>query len=93
VRKILKYNHPSAIDYLQLGFSYYTRGYSGELNTNKQRFAGISLGINLQEFFKEGSSARTFVKYFKVPYSFTGIFRELNTNQTEIQTGNTVFNY
>ena len=93
VRKILKYNHPSAIDYLQLGFSYYTRGYSGELDTNKQRFAGISLGINLQEFFKEGSSARTFVKYFKVPYSFTGIFRELNTNQTEIQTGNTVFNY
>jgi len=63
------------------------------LNTKKQRFAGISLGINLQEFFKEGSSTRTFVKYFKVPYSFTGIFRELNTNQTEIQTGNTVFNY
>ena len=93
VRKILKYDQSSPIDYFQMGFSYYTRGYSGELNTNKERFTGITLGINLQEFFKVGSPTRTFVKYFKIPYSFTGIFRELNTNQTEMQTGNRIFNY
>ena len=93
VRKILKYDQSSPIDYFQMGFSYYTRGYSGELNTNKERFTGITLGINLQEFFKVGSPTRTFVKYFKIPYSFTGIFRELNTNQTEMKTGNRIFNY
>ena len=93
VRKILKYDQSSPIDYFQMGFSYYTRGYSGELNTNKERFTGITLGINLQEFFKVDSPTRTFVKYFKIPYSFTGIFRELNTNQIEMQTGNRIFNY
>jgi hypothetical protein len=54
---------------------------------------GLTMGINFQAFFKKGSRIRTFVKYYKIPYSFMGVFQELNSHATSVKYGNDVFNY
>ncbi len=93
LRKLFHQTEPNPLDYLQVGLSYYSRGYSGELETIKQRVVGLTMGINFQPFFKKGSRARTFVKYYKIPYSFVGVFRDLNTNTGDVKYGNSIFNY
>ncbi len=93
LRKMFGQQKPLPTDYLQVGLSYYSRGYSGELETNKQRVVGLTMGINFQAFFKKESRIRTFVKYYKIPYSFMGVFQELNSHATGVKYGNGVFNY
>lgn len=93
LRKVLGQQRPLVTDYLQVGLSYYSRGYSGESGTNKQRFMGVTLGINFQQFFKKGSSARTFAKYFQLPYSYGGYYKELNSNKKQFIYGKDIYNY
>ena len=93
LKEIIGYQNPLITDYFQLGLSYYSRGYSGELNTNKQRFIGLTLGINFQQFFKEETSLKTFLKYYKLPYSFGGYFKELNSGKLKTNLGKDIYNY
>lgn len=93
VRKLFSHYRPLPTDYLQVGLSYYSRGYSGESGTNKQRFMGVTLGINFQQFFRKGSPARTFNKYFKLPYSYGGYYKELNSNKKQFIYGEEIYNY
>lgn len=93
LRKILGYDRSLPSDYFQIGLSYYSRGYSGESGTHKQRMMGVSLGVNFQQFFEKGSSTRTFLKYFKIPYSFLGNYKDLNSNKEVLINGKEIFNY
>ena len=93
LRQMIGVERPLPTDYLQVGLSYYSRGYSGESGTNKQRFMGVTLGINFQQFFRKGSAARTFVNYYKLPYSYGGYFKELNTNKMYMIFGEQAHDY
>lgn len=93
LKRLININNVSGIDYFQVGLSYYTRGYRKTAISNKERFAGITFGINFQEFLEEGHWLRSFVKYYKLPFSFVGIFKNLENNQYEFKVGVQVFSY
>ncbi len=93
MKKMIGVQKPNPLDFFQIGLSYYTRGYSGELNTLKQRTAGVTIGVNLQELFHQNNLARPLVKYYKIPFSFLGWFRDLNSGSVGLKNGDEIFNY
>lgn len=91
MRALLGPTDASWVDRYNLGISYYTRGYDKERQT-KHRYLGLTVGYNLDEFIarhggSDLSTVRTIVKYFKVPFTFGGIYYDLDHHKTGVRFG------
>jgi hypothetical protein len=91
LRKAIAPKSSPQIDYYNIGISYFTRGYDKE-RPSKHRFLGVTLGANLDEILSKSSAkdwkkTRTLVRYFKMPYTFCGLYYDLDEHKTGFRYG------
>ncbi len=91
LRQALAPGHGSQLDHYNVGVSYFTRGYDKE-RPSKHRYVGLTVGANLDEILAsndaaEWSKTRALVRYFKLPYTFCGLYYDLDHHQTGFRYG------
>ena len=65
-------------EYIEFHLGYYTRGYSDDIN--KERNIYIGIGINLSKIFTNFSMTKTakVFNYYQLPYTYISIDKNLN---------------
>ena len=89
--KVTNVNLSRQLDHYNVGVSYFTRGYDKE-RPSKHRYIGLTVGANLDEILATNSAAhwaktRAVVRYFKLPYTFTGLYYDLDNNKAGFRYG------
>ena len=91
LREALLPKQSSQLDHYNVGVSYFTRGYDRE-RPSKHRYVGLTVGANLDQILAANGAAdwaktRAVVRYFKLPYTFCGLYYDLDNNKTGFRYG------